>query len=54
MNRNKIALQVMLALIPVYWDTVDEYESADELIESNIKCAFEYADAFLKEIKSNG
>ena len=48
MTREEIALKAMLALMTVYWDVEYEYESASDLIQSQIESAFEYADKFLE------
>lgn len=42
LDRNELALKIMLPLIPLYWNTEND-------VQKTIDCAFEYADAFLKE-----
>ena len=48
MTREEIALKAMLALMPVYWDTAEEYESADALVKCHVETSFQYADLFLE------
>lgn len=47
--RDYIAAKAMAALMPVYWDTLDEYRSAAELMRCQVEAAYEYADAMLAE-----
>lgn len=52
MNRDYIALEFAKALIPVYWDTVNEYESAQELMRCLMETAYEHADVFIAQMNS--
>lgn len=52
-NRDYIALEFAKALIPVYWDTVSEYESAQELVKCLMETAYEHADVFITQMTSD-
>lgn len=46
--RDYFAAKAMQGLIPIYWDSVDEYSDASELVKSLSTAAYEHADAMLK------
>lgn len=47
--RDYFAAKAMAALMPIYWETQDEYESGAELMKCQVASAYEYADAMLAE-----
>ncbi|AKE12980.1 hypothetical protein XJ20_04455 [Serratia liquefaciens] len=46
--RDFFAVAAMQSLTGVYWEEVDKYESAAELIKCQSETAYEMADAMLK------
>ena len=46
--RDYFAAKAMAALMPIYWEAQDEYESGKALMERQVKSAYEYADAMLE------
>lgn len=46
--RDYFAAKAMQSLTVVYWEEVDKYESAAELIKCQSEAAYEIADAMLK------
>lgn len=46
--RDYFAAKAMDALIPIYWQSLDEYESAAALIKCMTENAYETADAMIK------
>jgi hypothetical protein len=46
--RDYFAAKAMDALIPIYWQSLDEYESATALIKCMTENAYETADAMIK------
>ena len=50
-NRQNVAMHMMGQLVPVYWDMVDDYESASALVKSMSESAIEHADALLAELE---
>lgn len=51
-KREHFAAMAMQALIPIYWErkTLDEYETAEELVKCLMESSVEHADALLKEL----
>jgi len=49
-KREHFAGLAMAALIPVYWETVDSYSSAEKLMECLMVNSIEHADALLAEL----
>ncbi|PIJ42124.1 hypothetical protein [Tatumella sp. OPLPL6] len=46
--RDYFAAKAMQGLIPIYWDSVDEYSDASELVKCLSTAAYEHADEMLK------
>ena len=46
--RDFFAAKAMQGLIPIYWDSVDEYIDASELVKCLSTAAYEHADEMLK------
>ncbi|MGL5529486.1 MAG: hypothetical protein ACRDCI_14155 [Plesiomonas shigelloides] len=49
-ERLLISVEMMKALIPVYWDTADQYESGMDLLKCLAESAVEHADALIHEL----
>ena len=47
--RDHFAGLALQALIPIYWATESEFDSAKPMIKCNVETAYEYADAMLKQ-----
>lgn len=47
--RDKIAIQQLAVLTPIYWDTQEAYSSGKDLVQCQVESAYEYADAMLKQ-----
>lgn len=45
--RDYFAAKAMAALMPIYWETQEEYESAKEMVKCQVESAYEYADAMI-------
>lgn len=50
-NRQKMAAHMMLALMPIYWDMVDDYPDGLSLVKCMSETAVEHADALLAELE---
>lgn len=46
--RDHFAAKAMASLTPIYWDTIDEYVSAGDLIECLAEASYEMADAMIR------
>lgn len=46
---DKVAIAAMQSLMPIYWDTIGDYNSAEEMKVCHMESAFDYADAFMAE-----
>ncbi len=49
--RDYFAAKAMAALMPVYWETQEEYEAPESLLKCQAEAAYEYADAMLEARK---
>ena len=47
--RDKIAMQQLGVLTPIYWESCEDYASGEELIKCQCETAYEYADQMLKQ-----
>lgn len=45
--RDYFAAKAMAALMPIYWETQEEYENAKEMVKCQVESAYEYADAMI-------
>ena len=52
--RDKIAMQQLAVLTPLYWEVQDKYETGKALVDSQVEAAYEYADAMLKQRLKGG
>lgn len=47
--RDYFAAKAMQGLQSIYWDTVDKYDTAEDVLSCMAQSAYEIADAMLKE-----
>lgn len=45
--RDYFAAKAMAALMPIYWETQEEYQSAKEMVKCQVESAYAYADAMI-------
>lgn len=47
--RDQIALKMLEALTPIYWDDFELYGSGKELVKCQVESAYEYADEMIRQ-----